>query len=182
MLLVAFTSCMFISCSDDDDDNSGGTSGGNTNVTIGDMQANLNHAYWKTDDENADGLTEGKHLYQIELYNFDPYKQNPSVPSSISLVYISFEATGTSDRLPTGTFRYQDYDWYGVFGASESNNTGKYQIEDGAGSGDLVITQDGDTYTVTINPLKLDYVYGSAPTSSMTFTYKGKIKQVPTGF
>ena len=76
------------------------------------------------------------------------------------------------------------YELSGILDASmENGGEGRYYVEEGPSSGNLVITKTGDTYTVTIDPLEIIYSdpdsvgNGDWGSTTMQWNYAGKIKK-----
>ncbi len=181
MMLMACIPLAFCSCSDDDDDNGGGNGSGST-ITVGGNNVSFNTFYWTANDEDAT-VSGGEHFYQIEFYTFDLYKAytgGGSIPGMFSLMYVSFVTEGSLDRLPTGTFEYGEYEMSGVINATVNDGEGENYIEEGEGSGHLIITEKDGKYTVSIDPLNIeDGNSGAIYPSSFLFT--GTPKKVPAG-
>lgn len=141
----------------------------------------------------AEANGDGTNYYQLQFMSFDMYAymaggDYSSFPSSYSGVYISFEVPGTLSELPVGTFSEEDYELSGILDASmENGGVGRYYVDEGPSSGNLVITKTGDTYTVTIDPLEIIYsdIYsdpdnvgnGDWGSTTMQWNYAGKIKK-----
>ncbi len=148
------------------------------------VKAKLDNVYWMA-EANGDGTN----YYELQFMSFDMYAymaggDYSSFPSSYSVVYISFEAPGTLSELPVGTFSEEDYELSGILDASmENGGEGRYYVEEGPSSGNLVITKTGDTYTVTIEPLEIIYSdpdsvgNGDWGSTTMQWNYAGKIKK-----
>jgi hypothetical protein len=180
--------CLFCACSSDDDEDdgsgSGGSGKGSVTLNIGGVKAKLDNVYWMA-EANGDGTN----YYELQFMSFDMYAymaggDYSSFPSSYSVVYISFEAPGTLSELPVGTFSEEDYELSGILDASmENGGEGRYYVEEGPSSGNLVITKTGDTYTVTIDPLEIIYSdpdnvgNGDWGSTTMQWNYAGKIKK-----
>lgn len=180
--------CLFCACSSDDDEDdgsgSGGSGKGSVTLNIGGVKAKLDNVYWMA-EANGDGTN----YYELQFMSFDMYAymaggDYSSYPSSYSVVYISFEAPGTLSELPVGTFSEEDYELSGILDASmENGGEGRYYVEEGPSSGNLVITKTGDTYTVTIDPLEIIYSdpdnvgNGDWGSTTMQWNYAGKIKK-----
>lgn len=177
MMLLSLGVFAFSSCSDDDDDN-GGT--GNATLKVNNTTVNLNNVYWTADDE-TDILEEGEHFYQIEFYTFDYYallQGNGSIPNQFSVVLVSFHAPGSLSELPSVTIPYGEYEVSGALNMSMEDTEGDY-IEEGNGSGNLVITKSNCKYTITINPLNV--LLSETSTYPTSLSYSGCIKKVPEG-
>ena len=201
--------CLFCVCSSDDDEDDGsgsdGSGKGSVTLNIGGVKAKLDNVYWMA-EANGDGTN----YYELQFMSFDMYAymaggDYSSFPSSYSVVYISFEAPGTLSELPVGTFSEEDYELSGILDASmENGGEGRYYVEEGPSSGNLVITKTGDTYTVTkegpssgnlvitktgdtytvtIDPLEIIYSdpdsvgNGDWGSTTMQWNYAGKIKK-----
>lgn len=176
--------------SDDDGDNgsgSGSGSGSNSSITINldGVSAKLNNVYW-TAESNGDGTN----FYEIQFYSFDMYSAMASgdmsaFPSNYSAVLVSFDTAGSLSELPEGSFAEGSYEVSGAVGCSINNPEGKYYIEEGPSSGNLVITKNGDKYTVSISPLEMIYYdpnnSGSDDWKSINtqWNFTGKIRKAP---
>lgn len=157
LLLVAVL-CTFCACSSDDDEdlNTGG-SGQGISLNIGGTNINLNNVYWAS-EANDDNTT----YYELQFMSFDMYAYQEggdfsSFPSSYSVVYLSFDAPGSPSELPVGTFSEDDYDLSGALDMTLDNEEGRYYVEEGSASSDLVITRDGNNYTISIPSLEIVY-------------------------
>ena len=108
-----------------------------------------------------------------------------SFPSSYSVVYLSFDAPGSPSELPVGTFSEDDYDLSGALDMTLDNEEGRYYVEEGSASSDLVITRDGNNYTISIPSLEIVYSdpkeVGSGRWNSTTvnWNYTGTVKKAP---
>lgn len=177
MMLLLLGVFAFSSCSDDDDDN-GGT--GSASLKVNNTTVNLNNVYWTANDTD-DALEDGEHFYQIEFYTFDYYalvQGNGSIPNQFSAVLVSFHASGSLSELPSVTIPYGKYEVSGGLNMSRDDEEGDY-IEEGSGSGNLVITENNGKYTITINPLNV--LLSETSTYPTSLSYSGSIKKVPTG-
>lgn len=184
-LLLSVVLCSFCACSSDDEEGEGTGSNGAVTLNIGGVKTNLGNVYWM-----AESYSQGKNHYELQFMSFDLYAymaggDYSSLPSSYSVVYISFEAPGSLAELPVGTFEENDYELSGVLDASLDNGEGRYYVEEGSASGNLVITKAGDNYTVTISPLEVVYSdpadvgQGNWMSTTMNWNYTGKIKKAP---
>ena len=175
LMAIALLACTFTACSSDDGGD-GGSEGSSSSVTInvGGQKATLGYVYWNIDDEYS---TAGKHYYQMEFFSYDFYHTS-KIPGTISMFYLGFYATGSESELPTGTFT--DYDLSGGLGVSQSNPEGTYIEGDQNKSGNLVITKEGNTYTVKIEPLYIISGEESNTTTTLVpFNYTGSISKAP---
>lgn len=183
MMLMAVSVGTFCACSDDEDEGNGDSGNGAT-IDLGGYEADLNTVYW-TIDEDETG-SDGSKFYQLEFYSYDFYNAGSSYPSTFSGIYISFMANGSDSEIPVGTYSYGSYEVSGAVGASVNNPEGRYYVEDAPGSGSLVISKNGNDYTVTISPLVCAYVdpqeggsTGNYATATMNFSYTGRINRAP---
>lgn len=180
--------CVFCACSSDDDEDdgsgSGGSGKGSVTLNIGGVKATLDNVYWM-----AEPSGDGTNYYELQYMSFDIYDfmagGHSSFPSSYSVVYISFEAPGSLSELPVGTYSEENYELSGALDASIENGEGRYYVEEGPSSGNLVITKTGDNYTVTIDPLEIVYSdpaslgEGDWTATTVKWSYTGKIKKAP---
>ena len=179
MALVMALPLALTSCSDDDDEN-GGSNGSKVSIKVEGQTATFGYVYWNIDDENSN-LNNGKHYYQLEFWDFNFYAGK--LPKKMSMFYLGFVADGSTDALPTGTFN--DYDLSGGLNFSQTDEEGTYIEGDRNKSGNLVITKDGNNYTITIEPLYIisgeeDDDYTSNSTTTLTsLKYTGSIPKAP---
>lgn len=175
MVLTMSLPLSLTSCSNDDDEEGGGSSSKIT-LKVDGQSADFGYVYWNIDKEQSQN---GKNYYQLEFWSFDFY--NNKRPSKMSMFYLGFYAEGSESVLPTGTFN--DYDLSGALNFSLSNPEGLYIEEDENKSGNLVVTKDGDNYTVSIEPLYIlsgEGDFDTDATSTLTtFKYTGKIPKAP---
>lgn len=175
--LVATFSLTLVSCNDDDDENEGGN-GGSSKVTlnVGGQNVTFNNVYWNIDPEAS---TSTQHYYQLEFCSFNLY--GGKIPSMFSMFYLGFLASGDEGTLPTGTF--DEFSLSGSVNASATNGEGTYIEGNQKNSGKLVISKDGDKYTVSIEPLYL--LYGeeddgnNASSVSTSLHYTGSLPKAP---
>lgn len=190
-LLLIATVCVFCACSSDDDENdgTGGTSDSSSiTVNINGEKTVLNTAYWWA-EESSDNKT----FYQLIFMSFDLYKymENPDIskyPSSYSVFSISYEAPGSTSELATGSFSSDNYELSGMLGSTLDKPDGKYYVEQGPESGNLSVTKNGNSYTITISSLEAIY---SDPADSgqselgstkISWNYTGEINKAPYGY
>ena len=101
-----------------------------------------------------------------------------------SFIYLSI-APGSPSELPVGTFSEDDYDLSGALDMTLDNEEGRYYVEEGSASSDLVITRDGNNYTISIPSLEIVYSdpkeVGSGRWNSTTvnWNYTGTVKKAP---
>lgn len=155
-------------CSDDDDDESGT---GSATLTIDGNKTTLNHAYWYC----TSGSNENK--YSLELMTFDMYniKSESQMPSNYSMIFIDFDAEGSVNEIPTGTFPANKYHVYAVLGNEEH----QYEKNETANSSNsaLVITKENGGYKVNIEKVYIGE--DGAEDKEMSFFYNGSFKPVP---
>ena len=114
-----------------------------------------------------------------------PTTTTPLTTSCNSVVYLSFDAPGSPSELPVGTFSEDDYDLSGALDMTLDNEEGRYYVEEGSASSDLVITRDGNNYTISIPSLEIVYSdpkeVGSGRWNSTTvnWNYTGTVKKAP---
>ena len=179
MALVMALPLALTSCSDDDDEN-GGSNGSKVSIKVEGQTATFGYVYWNIDDENSN-LNNGKHYYQLEFWDFNFYAGK--VPKKMSMFYLGFVADGSTDALPTGTFN--DYDLSGGLNFSQTDEEGTYIEGDRNKSGNLVITKDGNNYTITIEPLYIisgeedDDNTSNTTTTLTSLKYTGSIPKAP---
>ena len=170
MAIAVSCSMVFTSCSDDDDDNGGGST---TSIKVGDQTANFGYVYWNIDDNDGSG---SKKYYQIEFYDFNFYAGKYN--KKFSAFVLCFLAEGTDNALPTGTFN--NYDLSGALNASTADPEGTYIERDERKSGKLVISKEGNSYTITIEPLYIiSGEEGSTTTTLTSLKYTGSIPKAP---
>ena len=177
MALVMALPLALTSCSDDDEN--GGSNGSKVSIKVEGQTATFGYVYWNIDDENSN-LNNGKHYYQLEFWDFNFYAGK--LPKKMSMFYLGFVADGSTDALPTGTFN--DYDLSGGLNFSQTDEEGTYIEGDRNKSGNLVITKDGNNYTITIEPLYIISGEEDDNTSNTTTTltslkYTGSIPKAP---
>ena len=179
MALVMALPLALTSCSDDDDEN-GGSNGSKVSIKVEGQTATFGYVYWNIDDENS-SLSNGKHYYQLEFWDFNFYAGK--LPKKMSMFYLGFLADGSTDALPTGTFN--DYDLSGALNMSQNDEEGTYIERDLKKSGNLVITKDGNNYTITIDPLYIisgeedDDNISNTTTTLTSLKYTGSIPKAP---
>lgn len=84
-------------------------------------------------------------------------------------------------EIPTGTFRRGEYDLTLMTKYNWEEEEGGYFEEDENKGGDLIISKDGDTYTLSINDMQL---YGaiegqsSGTTIATSFHYNGPVQKI----
>lgn len=167
---VSLTSC---SSSDNDDNNNGGST---PSIKVGNQDVNFGYVYWNIDPQSGTGTEK---YYQLEFYSWDFYNTNPT--GTFSTFIIGFRATGSDSEAPTGTF--STYDLSGAINITQSNPEGTYIEEDETKSGDLKITKEGSTYTITIEPLYIlsgeDENGNPTASTQTTLLYKGNLPKAP---
>lgn len=179
MALVMALPLALTSCSNDDDEN-GGSNGSKVSIKVEGQTATFGYVYWNIDDENS-SLSNGKHYYQLEFWDFNFYAGK--LPKKMSMFYLGFLADGSTDALPTGTFN--DYDLSGALNMSQNDEEGTYIERDLKKSGNLVITKDGNNYTITIEPLYIisgkedDDNISNTTTTLTSLKYTGSIPKAP---
>lgn len=179
MALVMALPLALTSCSDDDDEN-GGCNGSKVSIKVEGQTATFGYVYWNIDDESSK-LNNGKHYYQLEFWDFNFYAGK--LPKKMSMFYLGFLADGSTDALPTGTFN--DYDLSGGLNFSQNDEEGTYIEGDRNKSGNLVITKDGNNYTITIEPLYIisgeeeDDNTSNTTTTLTSLKYTGSIPKAP---
>lgn len=179
MALVMALPLALTSCSNDDDEN-GGSNGSKVSIKVEGQTATFGYVYWNIDDENSN-LNNGKHYYQLEFWDFNFYAGK--LPKKMSMFYLGFLADGSTDALPTGTFN--DYDLSGGLNFSRTDEEGTYIERDRNKSGNLVITKDGNNYTITIEPLYIisgeeeDDNISNTTTTLTSLKYTGSIPKAP---
>lgn len=179
MALVMALPLALTSCSDDDDEN-GGSNGSKVSIKVEGQTATFGYVYWNIDDESSK-LNNGKHYYQLEFWDFNFYAGK--LPKKMSMFYLGFLADGSTDALPTGTFN--DYDLSGGLNFSRTDEEGTYIEGDRNKSGNLVITKDGNNYTITIEPLYIisgeeeDDNTSNTTTTLTSLKYTGSIPKAP---
>lgn len=179
MALVMALPLALTSCSDDDDEN-GGSNGSKVSIKVEGQTATFGYVYWNIDDESSK-LNNGKHYYQLEFWDFNFYAGK--LPKKMSMFYLGFVADGSTDALPTGTFN--DYDLSGGLNFSQNDEEGTYIEGDRNKSGNLVITKDGNNYTITIEPLYIisgeedDDNTSNTTTTLTSLKYTGSIPKAP---
>ena len=179
MALVMALPLALTSCSDDDDEN-GGSNGSKVSIKVEGQTATFGYVYWNIDDENS-SQNNGKHYYQLEFWDFNFYAGK--LPKKMSMFYLGFLADGSTDALPTGTFN--DYDLSGGLNMSQNDEEGTYIEGDRNKSGNLVITKDGNNYTITIEPLYIisgeedDDNISNTTTTLTSLKYTGSIPKAP---
>ena len=178
MALVMALPLALTSCSNDDDEN-GGSNGSKVSIKVEGQTATFGYVYWNIDDENS-SLSNGKHYYQLEFWDFNFYAGK--LPKKMSMFYLGFLADGSTDALPTGTFN--NYDLSGGLNMSQNDEEGTYIERDLKKSVNLVITKDGNNYTITIEPLYIisgdeDENEDNTTTTLTSLKYTGSIPKAP---
>lgn len=172
--MLATFSLGLTSCSNDDDDDNGGSGSGKTTLKVGNNNYTFNNIYWNIDDESS---TSTQNYYQLEFATFNIYGNK--YPSKFSMFYVGFRAPGSTNELPTGSF--SDFDLSGSVDVSSSNGEGTYIEGYNQNSGNLVISKEGNQYTISIEPL---YILSGEDETNLTTTvtslnYTGSIPKAP---
>ena len=176
LLTVSFPMAL-TSCGDDDDDANNAGGGGTTpTLKVENQTESFRYVYWNIDESNSSGT---KKLYQIEFCSFD--LAGGVVPDKGSFFYVSFMADGSNSELPTGSF--SDFEVSG--GLNFSSRTGEPGVyfEKGKNCGNLVITKENGSYSVTIEPLYV--LSGDEPnlvTTQTSLKYRGSLPKAPKEF
>ncbi len=172
MAVFAFTAC------GDDDNNGGGASGGGSaTATIGGKSATFSYGFWSCSRDSFNHT----YLCELEFCTFDMLSVLQSIesgvdiiskiPSSFSTLTISFPSSNNIQYLGSMTIRAGYYTVAGALNMSSTYNEGEYCFKEASNkkNGDLVITKNGNSYTVTIEPLY--YMY-SKPSDGYNATWK----------
>lgn len=172
MMAMAICTVSLTSCSSNDDGGNGG--GGATSIKVGNADVNFGYVYWNID---PDAGTSSQKYYQLEFWSWDFY--NTGAASNMSTFILGFRSAGSDSELPTGTF--SNYDLSGAINFSQSNPEGTYIEGDRNNSGSLKITKEGNTYTVSIEPLYILSGNGDNPSTSTktTLLYTGSLPKAP---
>ena len=166
-IVILFVVLNITSCSKNDDESS------NSNtpmyVTIGNNTSTFNHSYWSC--WANEGTATGENDYHIMFFDCDLLKPMPALFSGID---ISISAPGNSNELAVGTYAPSKYRVIVELNVSTNSDRSKeidYESNNDSGDGNLVITKNGDGYSVTLSKVTL---YDSAKNAESTsFTYNG---------
>lgn len=179
----------FAACGDDDDDDNGGGGGGNSSsaghLSINGKSYSLGYAYWFVDDYNE---STGKYSYEVEFYNIDMMQAlqnggNITVPAGgCHSLFLNFDADGTDSEVPAGTYAPGTFEYTLQVGTSTSNPVGElYLCESADNVASLVITKDGNSYTVSLSGATFSVINNETSTMQGSFTYTGNLTEVPDG-
>jgi len=183
MLMFAMSACFtFTACSDDDDEGGNGGNKGNGvfSVVNGTSKSGFNYGTWHIEESGTQNA-----FYSMEFYTFDIYSACMNGDFSImgrgfSVVYIDLNVPVSSASLPTGEFAPGDYSVYSAFNISASVTEGSNQYEkvSGTGNDNLVITENGGKYTVSIANMKVVDNNGDSNTFySGSFSFTGTMRK-----
>lgn len=185
LLLVAVL-CTFCACSSDDDEdlNTGG-SGQGISLNIGGTKHQSQQCVL-----GFRGQRRQHHLLRVAIHVVR-YVRIPGrwrlfiIPVKLFSRLFIFRCPGSPSELPVGTFSEDDYDLSGALDMTLDNEEGRYYVEEGSASSDLVITRDGNNYTISIPSLEIVYSdpkeVGSGRWNSTTvnWNYTGTVKKAP---
>lgn len=174
MFLLSST---LVSCSDDDEGNGGANI--SMNMEVGTTKAKITHVFWNIYPEQSN--SNGK-FYQIEFYSFNPFTVTvKNFPNTFSTFECGFYANGSDNELPTGSFDIEDFS--GALNTTQyEDQYGTYIEIDKNKSGKLVISKEGNTYSVSITPLVINYNTEdekSYKTTTIPFSIKCVIPKAP---
>lgn len=159
MALAMMTMFSLAACSDDDDD---APKGGSASLTVDgtEYRMDYNGYLWPTQDRCG-----------IIFSSFDLAKIYEQ-PESSTMLMITVRSN-SSEGIPTGVFSPQDYEV--TFEVSRGNDSNDYWDGVTSSCGDLTITKDGSSYTLSIPTLCLNNDGKKVTTS---FKYSGGIPKL----
>ena len=177
IMMVAMLSIGLSSCSKDDDDD-GGSGGGSKAAVVDGKAYNMKYAWWR-----VNGSGKSKHLTlefsSIDIYNRDYIYAQPQIRAQfIDLEIGNWEYSDVQSGTYTGGLNFDDSEAKGYSDETHEWQSIQYHtlVE---GKVKVVITRDGDDFTITIPETMIDSYdvntekrIASVPFS---FTYKGKI-------
>lgn len=174
----------FTACSSDDDDDEGGSGSGKSQFALNGQNYSLGYGYWSVEDHDA---ATGEYSYVLLFWNYDCLSVGGNLsklPSVISSVAITFDAQGTEDGIPEGTFAPGSFQIGGMLGCPTSNMEDDGHLEGGiyieealSNTASLVITKSGNTYTISLTDAT--FAVDENATSQGSFSYTGSLTKAP---
>lgn len=172
LVMVAFLSVGFASCSSDDDEDGGGS--GSVAATLDGAKVSFHkNAYWYIDNER---------MY-IEFYSFDVMNvlngKSP-IPTPMNFLSIGYDIDNNQTGMESVTLPSGKYDIYLAEGVTMTSEGWQGETWDNAtNNSDLVIVKNGNNISIKIEKA---YVGDDKADKIFSFSYNGPISLLPEEF
>lgn len=185
-VIVALFCIGFTACSSDDDDDNGGGDSGSATLTVDGKKASLPYAYYYVTEASRYNPKQ----MNLNFASIDMVNPSGKIPTSIDYLGIDYDLDDAQTGLESITIPGGSYHLYVALGVAEHDEGWQAENWDNATSDSpLVIKQNGNTFTVTIENAKV-YHFGEGDSphdqsntpSTLSFTFKGSIKLMPEGY
>lgn len=181
--LASFMSTGLSSCSNDDDGPDSGSSKGKVNVTLGSDNLDTRFGYYASDIESS--APAGMSYMGLFFFSFDisALSGNPSnLPKTYDHVVIDYLVPEDQNDVTTITVPAGDYHVQVASALSLFDDTADWEGDSDPtadDTSDLVITRDGNKYTVTIDKCVIRN-YRNSQTKTLKFKYTGSLAKLPS--
>lgn len=202
LLAMIVAGSMLCSCSNENDESVGDSAKIQPTLQVGRQSYSFGNAYWSCSfaegdtraerDTHTEGDTraegEGNYVCDLQFFSFDYYRAlsaggQKSMPERFSFMVFSFETDHFLSDLESMTIPAGKWRMTGAINMPRYEGESDYYLADAAGhpNGDLHIERTADGYTVSIDPVYVDYERGGDKTwfvIESPFVYSGNIKCV----
>lgn len=157
-------------------------------LEVGRNSYSFGNAYWACKKDGS--RNDGDSLYdcELEFFSFDYYRTiatgKSHMPSKFSFMVISFKSDVKLENLSSMIVKGGEWSMQGAINMPKGDGESEYYLAEAGDkpNSDLMIERHGDTFTITINRLFVDFERGNDHSWFIIenpFVFTGSVTKVP---
>ena len=188
LLLSCVVSCALLGSCSADDEASDNKNEVKAVLEVGRQSFSFGNAYWACKKDGSRSDADGLYDCELEFFSFDYYRTiatgKSHMPSKFSFMVISFKSDVKLDELTSMTVKGGDWSMQGAINMPKGNGESDYYLAEAGDkpNSDLIVERHGDTFTITINRLFVDFERGNDHSWFIIenpFVFSGNVTKVP---
>lgn len=157
-------------------------------LEVGRDSYSFGNAYWACKKDGSRGDADNKYDCELEFFSFDYYRTiatgKSHMPSAFSFMVISFKSDVKLEDPSSMTVKGGEWSMQGAINMPKGNGESDYYLAEAGDkpNSDLIIERHGDTFTITINRLFVDFERGNDHSWFIIenpFVFSGSVTKVP---
>ena len=157
-------------------------------LEVGRNSYSFGNAYWACKKDGSRGDADSKYDCELEFFSFDYYRTiatgKSHMPSTFSFMVISFKSDVKLEDLSSMIVKGGEWSMQGAINMPTGNGESDYYLAEAGDkpNSDLIIERHGDTFTITINRLFVDFERGNDHSWFIIenpFVFSGSVTKVP---
>lgn len=157
-------------------------------LEVGRNSYSFGNAYWACKKDGSRNDRDSLYDCELEFFSFDYYRTiatgKSHMPSKFSFMVISFKSDVRLEDLSSMIVKGGEWSMQGAINMPKGDGESEYYLAEAGDkpNSDLMIERHGDTFTITINRLFVDFERGNDHSWFIIenpFVFTGSVTKVP---